>query len=140
MLTEICQEIKNWFVYDDSDKHLDTFTIQDGAITPSFDLTEGTYYRVIGSRFNDGVYQYGVDVLTDETFDGALWIMSLPPSFLTLVDKIEAWQESNGATLSSPFTSESFGGYSYSKQTTSDGSAYSWRNAFKSDLNRWRKI
>lgn len=140
MLTEICQELKNWFVYDDSDKHLDTFTIQDGAITPSFDLTEGTYYRVIGSRFNDGVWQYGVDTLTDETFDGALWIMSIPPSFLALVDKIETWQESNGNTLNSPFTSESFGGYSYSKQTTTTGNGYSWKNAFGSDLNRWRKI
>lgn len=140
MLTEICQEIKNWFVYDDSDKHLDTFTIEGGAITPSFDLIEGTYFRVIGSRFNDGVWQYGVETLTDETFDGAVWIMSIPPSFISLVEKIEVWQEANGTTLNSPFTSESFGGYSYSKQTTSDGSAYTWRNAFKSDLNRWRKI
>lgn len=140
MLTEICQEIKNWFIYDESDKHLDTFTIEGGAITPSFDLIEGTYVRVIGSRFNDGVWQYGVDELTDETFDGALWVMSIPPSFIALVGKIETWQEANETTLDSPFTSESFGGYSYSKQTTSDGSAYTWRNAFKSDLNRWRKI
>lgn len=143
MLTELCQELRNWF---DRERHSGTFTITGGNITADF-LAEGQYYRIIGSVFNDGVHQYPVDILRDETFDGSVWALAIPEPVIKLADEIDAWREkyefADSAALS-PFTSESFGGYSYTKSggsgSTADTGGVSWQNVFKTRLNRWRKI
>ena len=51
MLTEICQELKNWF---DLERHFGVFTIENGELSLPF-LMDGQYYRICGSVFNDGV-------------------------------------------------------------------------------------
>lgn len=133
MITEICMELKNWFVKSDDDKFFGIFTISDGVITPSFGLREGQYFRVIGSTFNDGVHKFG-DALIDEEFDGAIWLMSVPAQFTNLVSEIEDYQSKYGKVT--PYASESFGGYSYTKAEN----VTSWKNAFATRLNAWRKI
>ena len=138
MLTEICTHLKNFFVRNEEDKHYQKgITINDGILTPSFGLKQNQYYRIIGSTFNDGVHRFGdaTDVLVDETFDGSVWLMAVPKSFLDLVSEIEEYQAKYGQAT--PYVSESFGGYSYSK---SDGAATSWQHAFSTRLNAWRKI
>lgn len=145
MLSEVCRSVNNWF---DKNKLFAKFEIVGGVITNDIMSTvqEGQYIRVVGSVFNDGVYQWPVTDLTDEVFQGAVWLMAVPKEFLELVDEIDAWQKKYGSVDSasmSPFTSESFGGYSYSKTTggSSDGSGnVSWQNTFNSRLNKWRKI
>lgn len=144
MLTELCQELHNWFVLE---KHTGTFEITGGEITASF-LVPGQYFRVMGSIFNDGVHKYGDDDLEDETFDGAVWALAIPKAVINLAAEIAEWQTKYGAVDSpamSPYTSESFGGYSYSKSagcysndSSSGGSG--WQSAFKSRLNAWRKL
>lgn len=146
MLTELCQELRNWF---ERDKRFGVFTIEGGRLTDGSFLQDGQYYRIIGSVFNDGVHQWPDDALQDEVFDGAIWAMAVPPTVVALSDKIDAWEAEygnvGGATLS-PFQSESFGGYSYSKGSGSGGSSGSgssvptWRSTFADELNRWRKI
>lgn len=144
MLTELCQELRNWF---DLNRYTGTFTISGGALTADF-LVTGQYFRIIGSIFNDGVHQQGQNDLTDETFTGAVWALAIPSVVIQLADKIEQWQNAYGAADSaamSPYTSESFGGYSYSKGTnalsaTGSNTATGWKSIFASDLNRWRKI
>ena len=138
MLTEICTYLKNFFVSNDEDKHYQKgITINGGILTPSFDIKQNQYYRIIGSTFNDGVHKFGdeTDVLTDEVFDGSVWLMSVPKAFLDLVAEIEEYQAKYGQVT--PYVSESFGGYSYSK---SDATAASWQHAFGTRLNAWRKI
>jgi hypothetical protein len=67
--------------------------------------------------------------------------MAVPRGFLALVAEIEAWNTKYGAGAMSPYASESFGGYSYSKGATAGGSnATTWSDAFASRLNAWRKI
>lgn len=141
MITEICHEVKNWFAFDE-DKNIGTFVISGGVITPSLDLQSNQYYRIIGSVFNDGVHKYGdaSDALTDETFTGAVWFMRVPKEFLDLVDEISTWSTNNATALNSPYQSESFGGYSYSKASGNNGKGYTWKDAFGSRLNRWRKV
>lgn len=142
MMDEICTELKNWFA-NDSDKHFGTFTISDGNITPSDFLQQGQYYRIIGSVFNDGVHLYGdeTDKLTDETFSGgAVWAMRVPYAVVQLSVDIENWVNKYAETLSSPYTSESFGGYSYSKATGQNGDGITWQENFRTRLNKWRKI
>ena len=137
MITQICQSLRNWF---DIERYFGTFTIKDGSIAPSDFLQDGQYYRIIGSVFNDGVHKFGTDTLTNEKpFDGAVWAMAVPPDFLEVVGEIEAYCKSD-AGKTSPFVSESFGGYSYTKATTADGSPVGWKQAFASRLNKWRKL
>lgn len=149
MLNEICLDLNNFF-----DKGLpkfnDDFTIESGKITDADFLDaikENQYFRIVGSVFNDGVYKYTDDLeLTDEAFHGSIWLMAIPAEFLSLVAEIEAWQTKNGSVDSaamSPFQSESFGGYSYSKGAGSSsgaGSSITWQNAYKSRLNIYRRI
>ena len=148
-LTELCQTLHNWFVLE---KQFGTITISDGAITidrKDPGLLENQYFRIVGSVYNDGVHKNGdySDTLEDETFDGALWLMGIPKAVLKLADEIDAWREKYEATDSaalSPFNSESFGGYSYSKgnNTTQsgNGSGGGWESVFASRLAMWRKI
>ena len=134
MLETVMREVNNFFPVD---KVQDTFTVQDGSITLPF-LRKGQYFRVAGSIFNDGVYQYPADGLTDEVFDGAVWALAVPKAFLDLIKEVETYQTKNGEP--GPFTSESFGGYSYSKATNASGVAVGWQDVFKSCLNTWRRI
>jgi hypothetical protein len=144
MLTELCQELKNWF---DRERHTGTFEIVDGNLTADF-LAEGQYFRVMGSIFNDGVHQWPTDVLRDETFTGSIWAMAIPDPVLKLAEDIDEWREKYEAADSaamSPFASESFGGYSYSKSGTGSSNSGgttggSWQTAFAPRLNAWRKI
>lgn len=141
MIDEICTELKNWFVTD-GDKHFGAFTISDGQIAPSNFLQQGQYYRVIGSVFNDGVHRYGddTDKLTAETFKGAVWAMRVPYAVVQLSVEIDNWVKNYGEILASPYTSESFAGYSYSKVTSASGGTVTWQDNFRSRLNKWRKI
>lgn len=137
MLGEVLAHLHNWFVREIMH---DTYTIENGGITLPI-MQNGQYFRIIGSVFNDGVYQYPASGLVNETFTGAIWALAVPPAVIALSDEIKTWQEKNGAAALSPYQSESFGGYSYSKATDSTtGGAPTWQTAFRGRLNQWRKM
>ena len=138
MLTEICAELRNYFEVPNG-RHFGKFTISGGSIAPLDFLQDGQYFRIIGSVFNDGVHQYPASDLTDEVFHGAVWAMSLPPDLIALSAEIEEYNKSD-AVKSSPFTAESFGGYSYTKATDANGAPIGWQKAFASRLAKWRKL
>ena len=141
-LTELCAEIKNYFCLNESDKHIGDFAISNGVIAPSLNIAQNQYYRIVGSMFNDGVHQYGNpdDVLADEpAFHGAIWLMRVPKAVVELSDEIDGWIANYGASAQSPYQSESFGGYSYSKATGKNGNI-SWQDAFATRLSMYRRI
>lgn len=147
-LTEVCASIKNYFLRSDSDIIRRTFTIVSGT-APLSTLAEGQYFRIKGSVLNDGVWQNTAADLANlrpESFTGEIWSMSVPRDFEQLCDDITAWRTKNEAadsTNMSPYTSESFGGYSYSKgggSSASGGSAVTWQSQFSSRLNTYRRI
>lgn len=153
-ITEICTEIRNFFPplnqrYDKSYIHRGQFTISGSSIAPLDFIKTNQYFRIVGSIFNDGVYQNNPESLkklTDEEFCGAVWAMAVPSSFLELCKDIDQWRSKNESVDSvnmSPFTSESFGGYSYSKGSSADsenGNSVNWQSQFAKRLNLWRKI
>lgn len=152
MLSELCLELKNWFDRGQP-KLFGDFKISDGMITDDIfksKIQSGQYFRIIGSVFNDGVYCFNEEIqLRDEEFHGAIWFMAVPWDVVELSIEIEDWQSRYGSADSqamSPYQSESFGGYSYSKSgggTSGSGLASnpnSWQNAFANRINRWRKI
>lgn len=145
MLTELCQELRNWF---EKEKYFGTFKIEGGQLADGSFLQDGQYFRIVGSVFNDGVYVWPDNTLRDEVFDGAIWAMAVPPTVIALSDKISEWNEKYGGVNSSamsPYQSESFGGYSYTKSSgggsgSTASSAPTWKSVFASELNRYRKI
>ena len=139
MLEQVLSEIHNWF---QRDIVSGTYTIQDGGITLPF-LRDGQYFRIMGSVFNDGLHRYRTDMepLEDETFTGAVWALAVPKAVVELAGEISAWQKKYGAVIDSPYTSESFGGYSYSKSGGAEaGASGGWQAAFRARLNPYRKL
>lgn len=154
-ITEICADIRNYFPplnkrTDKSYIHNGEFTISGKTIVPLDFIQEGQFFRIVGSAKNDGVWLntvQGLSQLADETFTGSVWEMSVPRDFIQLCDDIEAWRSAyEGAESAnmSPYASESFAGYSYSKGGSggSAGSsvAVSWQTQFASRLNTYRRL
>lgn len=147
MLTELCTELRNWF---ETSKYFGTFAIENGELNLSSLVAEGSlhdgqYFRIVGSVFNDGVHEYPPADLKDEVFRGAIWTMAVPPAVIDLSERIEDWETKYGDSVSSPYSSESFGGYSYSKASAGQGNTYSsgnptWRSTFANELRNWRKL
>ena len=136
MLDEILAEIRNYFVVK---VHGGDFEVIGGRLSPLDFLQNGQYFRIVGSVMNDGVYRYPYSGLTDETFSGEIWALAVPPTLIALVADIEEYEKKAKETVS-PYNSESFGGYSYTKATDSNGSPLSWEKVFARRLNKWRKI
>ncbi len=153
MLTELCEYLRNWFDEGQA-KYIGEIEITGGVITARDDLymqetqvepAAGQYFRVIGSIFSDGIHVYPNYELPDESFEGAVWLLRIPPEIIALSDDIDAWKAKYMATGSpnmSPYNSESFAGYSYNKggSGSSASGSVSWQSVFASRLAPWRKI
>lgn len=148
MLTEICEYLRNWFC-DDSDIIVGNIVVGDGEITVPYGVIQpGQYIRIVGSVFNDGVWKYGDADFEPETFDGAVWLMRVPKAVIDLATDIEDWHDAYGKADSkamSPFNSESFAGYSYSKSSGGSvsgevASPTNWQGVFAARLSPWRKL
>ena len=158
MLEQLCAHLHNYFerhpVSHERIIFADTYTIEGGSITLPF-LLSGQKFRIKGSALNDGVYTYGATIknddgnanasLSDETFDGEVWVMYPPKPVIALAGEISDWLTKYEAVMNSPYQSESFGGYSYSKasgaaNTKGGASTGTWQGVFAAQLNEYRKV
>lgn len=154
MLQQICEYLNNYFV-NENEIHSATFTISGGTVTPLEGLKEGQRFYLTGSDLNDGIYTYhstGVknddDIagagLADEVFFGAIVGLSVPPQIIALSAEVAAWVDKYGDAVNSPYQSESFGGYSYTRASKAGSGAGSsvagWQEVFASRLKRWKKV
>lgn len=158
MLTELCAFLKNYFV---DEMCYGDFKITNGLITyadgTGLPLQDGQYFRIIGSIFNDGCHLFttngaeGAEALSnptlmDEEFNGSVWTMAVPKDVLDIAEEIAAWRakyEGIDSPALSPFNSESFGGYSYSKSAGNNASGSTgttWQSVFGNRLIRYRKV
>ena len=147
MLQKVLEYVHNYFI---SSQNPGTYTIENGAISPSVSLKEGQRIWIVGSDLNDGVYTYHESGITDdddknaaglqdEVFSGSICALAVPPTVIALTEEIKTWVDKYGD--SSPYTSESvIGVYSYTKQTGSGGNPVSWKDVYKSELDRWRRV
>ena len=160
MMTSLCREVRNYFVRTESDKISGSFSVREGGIALSADaagasqddfrIADGQFFRIVGSLYNDGVWQNSEAMMTnlrEEEFTGQVWLMAPPKDFLDLAVEIAAWIERFGDAALSPYASESFGGYSYTLRGTSrrnesarDNEDASWQTAFKRRLAAYRRI
>lgn len=145
MLSQILDFIHNYFI---KEAHTGHFRVVSGELSDVDFLLDGQYFYINGSVLNDGLYQYPASGLADEEFNGEIWAMAVPRELLQLADEIQNWVDKYGDAVNSPYSSESFGGYSYTKQTSvgsnsgngNRNSVFGWKDVFKSRLYRWRKI
>ena len=140
-LTELCTYLNNFFPREKRDMKV---TISGGSVTLPF-LQDGQYFRIVGSVFNDGVHKYPSTTLHNEEFEGSIWSMAVPETVIDIASEIAEWQTKYGLVDSeamSPFTSESFGNYSYSKGAASSesGNPNGWQTAFASRLVPYRRL
>ena len=135
-IEKIIAYLNNDFRVSDDEPETHEWEIVGGTLTVP-DVREGQYVRIFGSLFNDGVRKYPLTELTDETFTGCVIPLAIPRVILTLAEEIETWSEKNQPTA---FTSESFGGYTYSKATKANGTAAGWREVFADDLKPYKKM
>lgn len=142
MLNELCMELKNYFDKAQP-KIFGEIIIRDSKIQNAEFLRAikpNQYFRIAGSVLNDGVYRYDEElVLEDETFKGSVWLMAVPKAVIELANDIEKWIN-DYSNVNSPYQSESFGGYSYSKVSGSNGGVVTWQDAFSKRLNMYRRI
>lgn len=132
MLERVLRYLRNWFV---QEVRSGDFAVENGGIALPF-LRDGQYYRVIGSALNDGVHRYGDGTeLANEEFTGEVWALAVPPALLDTVERITEWERKNGDAAHSPYSQESFGGYTYTKSEKAG-----WERAFRSELSVWRKL
>lgn len=141
MLEQVLAFIHNYF---EVATYRGEITIADGTLETDL-LQPGQYFRIKGSIFNDGVHQYPSADLHDEVFIGEVRAMAVPPAVIALAADIQDWLDKYGSVVQSPFSSESFANYSYSKATGgagqgSAGDAITWQSVFARQLNQWRKI
>ena len=148
LMDEVCGYLHNFFVKKPDGVHRDNFVISNGAIDVDF-LQENQYFRIKGSIFNDGVHKYPATDLEDEEFIGEVWAMAVPQGVLAVLKDIQDWNAKYGGVNSvnySPFVSESFNNYSYSKGSRSNGNGSSsgtpttWQDVFGNRLVRWRRL
>lgn len=142
MLNELCMELKNYFDKAQP-KIFGEIIIRDSKIQNAEFLRAikpNQYFRIAGSVLNDGVYRYDEElVLEDETFKGSVWLMAVPKAVIELANDIEKWIN-DYSNVNSPYQSESFGGYSYSKASGTNGGVVTWQDAFSKRLNMYRRI
>ena len=144
MLGEVLRTLNNWFEVPGK-RLTGRFAVEGSALSlPDGWLLEGQYFLVSGSILNDGLHQWPAE-LKDEEFFGEVKALAVPQAVIDLAARIEEWQTKYGKAAECPYQSESFGGYSYTKASGNGSQGGSqgrltWCDAFRSELNRWRKL
>lgn len=86
------------------------------------------------------------ELIDEDEFNGVIYSLAIPKAVIKLAEDIEEWQTKYSDTVNSPYSSESFGGYSYTKAIGKGESGNDldntggWQVAFRSRLNHWRKL
>lgn len=140
-LTKICARLKNHFL---RDKYEGTFTIVTGT-APISSLVDGQYFVIVGSSVNDGVFQNtaaSLAALKPETFTGRIWSMGVPVDFAELCEDVTAYEAKVAelSLLDKGYASESFGGYTYSLQSSAPAYMQDWLKRINTGMAMYRKI
>lgn len=134
-LETLLRRLNNWFLAPKG-IHNGEFGIKDGGVSLPF-LLDGQYFRVFGSTFNDGLHQYPASDLVDEDFTGTVWALAIPQKVFRVAEKYKSDYENEKSAV---YSSESFGGYSYTRMTNGSGKPVSVVDLALSELSEYQKI
>lgn len=127
----------------------DDYVIADGALSTLDDtIKTGQYIAIYGSTLNDGIWKVGADgaiasdltgvTAQDETFRATIYPLKVPNDFVALSLEITAYR--TAAKEASPYVSESFLGYSYSKAQKQGGGTVTWQQQFADRLAPYKRM
>ena len=146
-LTAVCRECKN---YHTKTVERGKFTIAGGVVAVMNTYLVGQYLPFVGSVLIECGYKFvgfgngnlTLDGVPNAVFTCAVCGLAVPPDFLALVGDIDRFITADRADKNAGrVTSESFAGYSYTLGSTGqNGTAISWKEAFASRLNDYRKM
>ena len=145
MLEAVMRYINNRFDYDADGMPYcgksGRFKIQNGTLEVK-ELLEGQYFWIEGSVLNDGLHQYPDEDMNDEEFNGRVVFLVVPKAVSSIAEEIADWNDRNAEILATPYQSESFGGYSYTKANggTDGTNAEAWQLQFGARLKPYRKL
>lgn len=133
----------NNFFYQKGEKG--EFEAIDGCIRVSQKYKTGQFVKLESLDGICGVYSVvstdGVSITLDESlngiFEGVVYSLNVPKAFTQLHEEIEKFKINNKV---STFTSESFGGYSYSKATNGNGKPLGWQDVYADELKYYKRI
>lgn len=118
-------------------KYAGEIRIAGGKIVPD---VGSPYVYISGSARNDGVHSLVSGAMEDadgeETFDGTLWFLYPPRPFIEIAKQCAEYETKNPTGA---YTSESFGHYSYSRATGSNG-VVTWQAAFADKLRPYHHM
>lgn len=162
----LCAETHN---YHETDKVIGDYTIENGNIVLPF-LAENQFFRVVGSKFNDGVYIYSQDAFIirsstwEEVMNGNLdWEALKEKTWGELVERDLVDETFHGAIwpMNMPRAflalSKEIAEYNESEEakpkpytseningyysyTKASATDSEWQNVFSGKLKRWRKV
>ena len=137
-LPDLMRETRNFFPTAALDA---SWTLKDGALSPSGGLPEGSWIALTGSALNNGVYQLGpgcsIPGARDENWTGRIWLLAPPADFLALAQKISRWTQAQGTCQP---VKESFGAYSRELATDSSGLPITWQKYFAREMQPFRRM
>lgn len=146
MLEQVLRYINNRFDRDSRGypygSKAGTFTVENGNLEVD-GLLEGQYFWIEGSRLNDGLHLYPDTGMQDEEFTGEIVFLVIPNAVVDMATQVEMWCEKNAEVIDSPLKSESFGGYSYTREDGNTGSETppeAWQARFGARLRPFRKL
>ncbi len=121
------------------------FELIDGRVNVCGRYSVGQYIKIEDSNGVDGVYKVKtiegntltLDEPLNEVFEGVIYGLAVPTSFVELVGRISEFKSKYQDT---PYTSESFGGYSYSKAQGRNGKPVSWCDVFDNELRPYKRL
>lgn len=163
MLIEMMRECKNFFeirndgFYQDYKtrpvypvtEFEDDYTIASGVLsTLDATIKAGQYIAIYGSTLNDGIWKVGAGgaitsditgvTAQNENFHATIYPLKVPADFVMLATEITAWRTK--MVEASPYVSESFGKYSYTKEQRQGGGNVTWQAQFSDRLTPYKRM
>ncbi len=141
-VADVMRQCNNYF---ETGYRATNYSISGGVISPNDVLRPGMWIHISGSFFWDGVWKIGEgwklegakDDAPDDAFYGKIYFLAPPHEFLILCEEIATYTQKSAV---SPYQSETFGEYSYTKATGKNGGILSWQEAFADRLRPYRRM
>lgn len=134
---DVMQKVNNFF---ERAWYEGTFSISGGVLDVAETLPAGSWVAIEGSLLHDGVHQltegYKLEG-ADEEFSGRVWVLAPPAHFLELCKQIAEYDSKNPVGA---MQSESFGTYTYTRQSGRNGGAAAWQDVYASLLTPYRRM